>query len=414
MKKLKRCAKNLERANNNRNFVPEKHKIPRNSFSVRMNSTDNPHLFPACFVELPPDCEGRSANFYLAAEEYVAAHCPFELSPSATFLQSGQERSGLEETATAYLFTWQLRPTVVMGRNQVAHQEVDLGFCRREGIEVVRRKSGGGAIFADERNIMTSLITGGGKVEPLFQAYALAVSQALNAMGATTVVSGRNDILLQYERPSSDAEGDPTQLSGKICGNAFYHLAERNIVHGTMLYDTNPRLMQGALHPDLSKLQASGVKSVRSRVALLKDVLPFGVEELRRQLRLRLTNRSIRLTDEDVRQIEEIERGYLAKEYLYGRKADLNTVLKRRIDGVGTLELQLCLHNGCVESLHIAGDFFENDETTAESAFRQAFEGYAFTAKVVRERIAEMHPERSIRNLTAEILAAMLAENENQ
>lgn len=364
-------------------------------------------FFPACYICLPPCTEGRSATFYLAAEEYVAAHCTFD-SPT-----------------TAYLFTWQLRPTVVMGRNQVAHQEVDLDFCRRESIDVVRRKSGGGAIFADERNIMTSLVTGPGPVEPLFQAYAHAVSAALNSLGATTTVSGRNDILLTYER-------DGETLTGKICGNAFYHLTApqkqgnyshpsqggagggsvgANIVHGTMLYDTDPRLMQGALHPDLSKLQAAGVKSVRSRVALLKDVLPFGVDELRRQLRQRLTNRSICLTDDDVRQIEEIERGYTTDEYLYGRKADLSTVLKQRIEGVGTIELQLSLHNGSVERLHLTGDFFETGDEPAEALFRRAFEGRAFTPSVIRERIAEVHPERAIRNLTAEALVALLAES---
>ena len=106
--------------------------------------------FPACFVELPSYTEHRRAPFYLAAEEYIAQTLPVD----------------------NYLFSWQLGPTVVMGRNQVAHQEVDLDFCRREGIDVVRRKSGGGAIFADSRNIMWSLITGEGAVEPLFVEYA--------------------------------------------------------------------------------------------------------------------------------------------------------------------------------------------------------------------------------------------------
>lgn len=91
---------------------------------------------------------------------------------------------------------------------------------------------------------MWSLITSSCAVEPLFRIYAHEVANSLNSLGAQTEVSGRNDITLKH--------------GGKICGNAFYHLASHNIVHGTMLYDTNPRLMMGALTPDLQKLQSKG------------------------------------------------------------------------------------------------------------------------------------------------------------
>ena len=76
-------------------------------------------------------------------------------------------------------------------------------------------------------------------------------------------VSGRNDILL--------ANGT------KVCGNAFYHLKNRNIVHGTMLYDTNYNRMTRALTPDRLKLESAGVKSVKSRTGLIKEVLEIGV-----------------------------------------------------------------------------------------------------------------------------------------
>ena len=196
------------------------------------------HIFPATFVELPPHCDGERAAFYLAVEEYVASHMP----------------------EGSYLFTWQLSPTVVMGRNQDAEAEIDLAFCKAEGIDVIRRKSGGGSIFADRGNIMTSLVTREGAVEELFHEYACNMAECLSRLGAEVEVSGRNDICMKG--------------GGKICGNAFYHMAKRNIVHGTMLYDTDARMMRGALTPERAKLMSKGVKSVESRIALLKDALP--------------------------------------------------------------------------------------------------------------------------------------------
>lgn len=326
--------------------------------------------FPACFVEMPNNTEHRRAPFYLAAEEYLAQHFPTD----------------------NYLFSWQLGPTVVMGRNQIAHQEVDLDFCQAEGIDVVRRKSGGGAIFADGNNIMWSLVTGDGAVEPLFQDYAHTVAKALCSLGPKVEVSGRNDIILQG--------------GGKICGNAFYHLPNRNIVHGTMLYDTNPRLMQGALHPDISKLQTKGVKSVRSRVALLKDFLPFGVNELRQRLRPLLCNRSISLTAYDVAAIEELEKAYYEPNYLYGQASASDICREQRIEGCGHLALHFKLRGTLIEDVTLAGDFFEL--APAEVAFKAAFVAQPFTPQSLAAAIQLHHPEQTIRNLTEKQLIDLL------
>ncbi len=335
--------------------------------------------FPACFVELPPQCEGRRAAFYLATEEYIAEHLPED----------------------SYFFTWQLGPTVVMGRNQVAHQEVDLDFCRREDIDVIRRRSGGGAIFADERNIMTSLITEDGPVEALFQEYAEEVAKALRQLGAPAVVSGRNDIVLSTLHPS------PFILHPKkVCGNAFYHKVGRNIAHGTMLYDTNPRLMEGALHPDVSKLKQKGVKSVRSRVGLLKDYLPFGVDELRRQLRLLLTNRTICLTNEDVGQIEALEQHYYGPEYLYGSSAHGDVVRSARIPDCGLLELHFRLQGSLIKEVELRGDFFDLGHAT--QTFNNALTGVPFTPENIEQAVRTHHPERSIRGLSEEALTNLI------
>ena len=329
--------------------------------------------FPACFVQLPPHTEGRRAAFYLAAEEYIADHLP----------------------ADNYFFTWQLGPTVVMGRNQVLHQEVDVDFCRREGIDIIRRRSGGGAIFADERNIMTSLVTPDAPVEPLFQEYAQAVAQALRQLGAPAGVSGRNDIVLEGGQ--------------KVCGNAFYHKTGHNIAHGTMLYDTNARLMEGALRPDIGKLEQKGVKSVRSRVGLLKDYLSFGVGTLRQRLRLLLCNRSTALSDADVQQIELLEQRYYQPDYFYGSTLRSDVVRSRRIAGCGLVELHFRLSGSRVADVALHGDFFDLGQ--AGQRFASAFVGCPFTPDSLRRAIAEHHPECAVRGLSEEAIVSLLTNN---
>lgn len=332
-----------------------------------------PSRFPAVYVELPPETEGRKAPFFLAAEEYIARELPVD----------------------NYLFSWQLSPTVVMGRNQVAEAEINLDFCHKEGIDIVRRKSGGGAIFADEHNIMWSLVTGEGAVEPLFAEYAEAVAAALRKLGAPAKVSGRNDIIL---------EG-----GGKICGNAFYHLTHRNIIHGTMLYDTNPRLMEGSLCPTEVKLQSKGVKSVRSRVSLLKDFLDFDATTLRGKLRPLLSDRSIQLDKKAVQEIDQIALSYYALDFLYGSTSTSDlTCPARHIEGCGTIGINFTLKDGLITDVLLTGDFFELGN--AQAAFIRAFVGCRPKREAIHTAIAHHHPERTVRNLTTLALTDLLAQ----
>lgn len=246
--------------------------------------------FPATLVVFPEGCNARRAAFYLAAEEYMA--------------------ESIQKCNTGcYLFTWMLEPTVVYGRNQVLQNEINLDFCRKHNIDVIQRKSGGGAIYADRGNIMISLITEGGPVEPLFQEYSQKIAEMLTLFGAPASATGRNDIIVEPKNPEITC----SQSSGKVCGNAFYHLANSNIVHGTMLYDTDFGMMTEALIPPTEKLKRHGIESVRQRVALLKDYFTFGVEKLRNKIEGYLTNDVILLTETDILEIERIEQWYYKK-----------------------------------------------------------------------------------------------------
>ena len=224
------------------------------------------------YIELPDDTP-REASFFLAMEEYVAHHA----------------------NATDCFFTWQVGSSVIFGRNQVAEAEVNLDYCRSRGIATFRRKSGGGCVYADRGNVMMSYITQAGPVGFTYNKYVSLVLLALRRMGIEAAASGRNDIV---------AGG------GKVSGTAFYHLPGRNIVHGTLLYDTDTENMAQALTPPADKLLGKGVRSVRQRIALLKDFTSLSPDGLRAGLRRELCNGSVRLTAADVATIEQMAEEY--------------------------------------------------------------------------------------------------------
>lgn len=334
--------------------------------------------FPARYVVIPPDDAPRRATFYLAAEEYLARTGPL-----------GQ----------SCFFTWQVGPTVVMGRHQHTASEVDVDFCRAEGIDVCRRRSGGGCIYADEGNIMSSLVTESAGVETLFTAFSGGVAGVLRRLGAPVELSGRNDVVLSG--------------GGKVCGGAFYHLPGRSIVHATMLYDADLRLLAGALRPDDGKLRARGVKSVRSRVALLKDVLPAGcgVSDLRHALRAALcAGPALELTGADVRDIRCLEQAYRTTSFIYGETSAADCVRSARVEGCGRVEFRWKMEGECICDLHLSGDFF--DDGMAEYAFARVLQGVRFASEDVAARLADGHPEQHIRGLTArDVMHILFQEN---
>lgn len=213
-----------------------------------------------------PDMRQRSLAFYLAMEEYVAG----------TF--EGEA-----------FFVWQSEPTVIFGRNQILENEVNLEYCRQHGIEVIRRKSGGGCVYSDKGNIMISYISRRGDVAEVFDRYLSALTSCLCGFGIDAVRSGRNDVLVDGR---------------KVSGNALHQLLDRSIVHGTLLHSTDLHALEQAILPPVEKLRRHGVESVRQRVMNLNDVLPVGIDKLKEDIVRYFCDDEIVLTDDDVRVIE--------------------------------------------------------------------------------------------------------------
>ena len=155
-------------------------------------------------------------------------------------------------------FTWRVPPTVIIGRNQVLENEVNLPFCRSKGIKVFRRRSGGGCVYADYGNIMLSYVSGRTDAPVLFDRYLSELASALSSLGLPAEKSGRNDILIEGR---------------KVSGNAFQQLPSRSIVHGTLLYSADHEMMAEAIRPPLEKLGRHGVESVRQRVMNIADYI---------------------------------------------------------------------------------------------------------------------------------------------
>ncbi len=182
-----------------------------------------------------PDSVRRSLAFYLAMEEYVA-----------------------REVDDEAFFVWRVEPTVIFGRNQVLENEVNLEYCSEHGVDIVRRKSGGGCVYSDLGNIMVSYVSRRGDVSEVFDRYMTALTEALRALGVPAEKSGRNDIMLDGR---------------KISGNAFHQLHDRSIVHGTLLYSTDLEALTEAIRPPEEKLRRHGVESVRQRVLNLSEYI---------------------------------------------------------------------------------------------------------------------------------------------
>ena len=224
-----------------------------------------------------PERKDRSLAFYLAMEEFVAK----ELDDEA-------------------LFVWRVNPTVIIGRNQDLEAEVNLDYCRGHGVEVIRRKSGGGCVYADKENIMISYVSRRGDVSEVFGRYLDALTQCLRSIGLDAEKSGRNDILVDGR---------------KVSGNAFHMLPDRSIVHGTLLYSTDLEALTEAIRPPVEKLQRHGVASVRQRVTNLSDHLDpsviGSVEQLEDYIVGYFTDENICLSPVQISQIDEMAEEYI-------------------------------------------------------------------------------------------------------
>ncbi len=240
-------------------------------------------------------------------------------------------------------FTWAVQPTVIIGRHQCLEAEVDTAYCRDQGIDIVRRLSGGGCVYADPQNLMVSYVCPSLRPAPdVFAEFVERLAGVLRTLGLKAEVSGRNDITIE---------------GGKVSGCAYYNTGTHAIVHTTMLFGANPVVMTRAITPEKAKLAARGVKSVASRITTISEHNPALTIPRFREALGSLIDEEMTLTAEQEQQIREIEARYRTPEHLHGRRLGADIVKSARIEGVGGVQVQISLSGGIISDIHFEGDF---------------------------------------------------------
>lgn len=318
----------------------------------------------------------------------------------------------LEHTNGGIFMLWRNEPCVVIGKNQNAFAEINLDFTNAHNIKVVRRLTGGGAVFHDLGNVNFTFIApaGEGPQGLDFAYFTRPVIDALAGLGVEAGLSGRNDIVVHTD----DGER-------KISGNAqcVYNAADGSVKtmhHGTLLFSADMSRMQGALNVDPTKLASKGIRSVRSRVANLIDLLPPAQREQMRDVPSfmdYLADYGSRrfdvpvggLTDEETTGIQSLmDAKYSTDLWNLRRFGSFETVHRRRFD-FGLVEVYLSVREGLLSSIRFGGDFFGVRDVGELSAM---LEGTVFDRENVGERLCSANVNGYIAGAEAEDLLELI------
>ncbi|MBQ3188670.1 MAG: lipoate--protein ligase [Bacteroidaceae bacterium] len=319
-------------------------------------------------VSLPNDRQHK-LPFYLAMEEYVARMLP-----------TGD-----------YFFMWQVEPTVIFGRNQLIDSEVDIEYCKQHGIAMYRRKSGGGCVYADKSNIMFSYITADTNVNFTFNKYMLMVEHVLQKLGIDAKTTGRNDIVIDGK---------------KVSGNAFYHLSDRSIVHGTMLFDTDLEKMARSTTPSDAKLKSKGVESVRQRVTTLNKYITISIDEFKQFVVENLCDSELLLDDDALNYIAKIEQEYYSDEFVFGNNPAYSLHRKVRIEGVGEFDIRIEVKNSVIKKINLLGDFFLVGDL--DNMLLARLKGVEFTSQAMQKALSDIDSGKIIMNMKKEHITELI------
>lgn len=251
-----------------------------------------------------------------------------------------------------YLLFYINEPSIIIGRNQNTLEEINQEYIEENNIHVVRRISGGGAVYHDFGNLNFSFMTDYefNKLNN-FKQFTAPIVKILNDMGIPAEMKGRNDIVANDK---------------KISGNAQFSSVKRMFSHGTLLFDSDLSEVTKALNVKMSKIKSKGHKSARSRVANIIEFLkePMSTTEFRQKILDGLFEEKTdfethKLSDDEWKAVHELKKEkYDNWDWNYGKSPKFDIQRTKRFKG-GEIDLRIKVKKGGqIENLKIYGDFF--------------------------------------------------------
>ncbi|MEC0092792.1 lipoate--protein ligase [Paenibacillus macquariensis] len=306
----------------------------------------------------------------LAIEEFALKHLPMDDS---------------------YLLFYINHPSIIIGKHQNTIEEINQEYCKENDVQIVRRLSGGGAVYHDLGNLNFSFITkDDGQSFHNFLKFTQPVIDALQKMGVNAELSGRNDLQVGEK---------------KISGNAQFSTRGRMFSHGTLMFNLNLDNVQSSLNVNPEKFKSKSTKSVRSRVANISELMEgsMTIEEFRAELLRSIFGMDVqdvpqyRLTEADWEQINQISKEHYQNwDWNYGISPESNVKHSKKFP-VGIIDLRMNINEGRIHDIKIYGDFFGvGDVIDIENALHDK----RYEEAEVREALSNLDMKHYFGNLT--------------
>ncbi len=280
-----------------------------------------------------------------------------------------------------YFMLWQNDNAIIVGKHQNTVAEINAEYTKENNIKVVRRLSGGGAVYHDLGNLnFTFIVSAGGGYEQFnFSDFCKPIIELLNSLGVNAVLNGRNDMSIEGK---------------KFSGNSQYAKRGRIMHHGTIMFDSDLDIVGNSLVVSKDKIQSKGVTSIRSRVTNIKPHMQtdVSIEEFKRLLANHVFKGAevpqYHLTEEDIKKIEALaSEKYRTWDWNYGSSPKYSVIKERRFEGVGGITVCMDVENGIIKDFDIYGDYFGNGD---KSNLKEILVGKQLKKDVIEDSLKDI------------------------